>query len=293
MLHGKSPAVLGAASFLFWIVILFGIMALVVLGAYFVLNLQIYTRVKQMEATLPEYLQLVVTNLRSGMNFEQSLWAAARPEFGELASEITLVSKKVLTGNDTGEALMAFVARYDSPTLRRNFQLIISELQSGGEVAKVIERVINSLKKTKDLKEEMSASVLNFMIFIAVIVVLLAPLLFALANTLLGIVLIFADLLSKNVGVGGSNLGSAAGLLAKMSKLAASGPQLKVLFRNFSYGAITLISFFSSLIVSIIEKGDVRGGVRYIPLFVVSSVIVYGVASTIFTKIFSGFVGIG
>jgi len=285
--HYSTP-VQGIASMLFWIFALLAIIALVVLGAYFVLNLRIYARVRDMEQALPEYLQLVVTNLKSGMNFEQSLWSAARPEFGILSTEITLVSKKVMTGNDTADAIQEFIDRYDSPTLRRNFNLIISEIQSGGQIAKVIEQVIGSLKKTKDLKEEMSASVLNFMIFIAVIVILLAPILFALANTLLGIMLGFAKLLSGNLGSSGTTLGNAASLVDKMKKFSQSGESIRASFEIFSYWAVGLIAFCSSLIVSIIEKGDLLGGVRYVPLFTVSAIIVFTVALKILTAAFAG-----
>jgi pilus assembly protein TadC len=289
-LKDYSPAVQGLASMIFWIVVLFSIIALVALGAYFVLNLKIYGRVREMESALPDYLQLVVTNLKSGMNFEQSLWSAAKPEFGILAKEITLVSKKVLTGNDTADAIRDFVDRYDSPTLRRNFNLVISEIQSGGHIASVIERVITSLKKTKDLKDEMAASVLNFMIFIAVIVIVLAPVLFALANTLLDIMLGFAKLLSGNLGSASGAIGNAAGLVEKMGKFAADGERIKATFQTFSYWAVGLIAFCSSLIVSIIEKGDLRGGIRYVPLFTVAALAVFTIALKILTSMFGGLV---
>jgi pilus assembly protein TadC len=284
-----APPVQALASLIFYIVVPFALIAFVILAIYFVLNLRIYARVKEMESVLPEYLQLVVTNLRSGMNFEQSLWSAVRPEFGILAHEITLVSKKVMTGNDTGEALMEFAERYDSPTLRRNINLIISEIQSGGEIVKTIDRVISSLKKTKDLKEEMSASVLNFMIFISVIVIVLAPVLFALANTLLIVVLGFSKVLAQNVGTGSSALGSAGSLIGKMAGLAENEAAIRATFKWFSYCALGVIALFSSMIVSIIEKGDVRGGIKYIPLFIMSSLLLFTIFLKAFDAVFSGF----
>ena len=46
-------------------------------------------------------------------------------------------------------------------------------------------------------------------------------------------------------------------------------------FRTFSMIAILVISFFSSLIVSIVEKGDMKGGLKYIPIYVLGSVGLY------------------
>ncbi len=284
------PVAQAGVTLVYYLVSMFALLALTILGIYFILNLRVYSRTKIMEQALPEYLQLVTTNLKSGMNFEQSLWAAARPEFGILSHEITLVSKKVLTGNDTSEALLEFVDRYDSPTLRRNFQLIIGEIQSGGEIVKVIERVIASLKKTNDLKEELSASVLSFMIFIAIIVVVLAPILFALANTLLAVIVGFAELIGGSVG-STSGLGGAGAFIKKLGSLAANKDTLLAMFRQFSYLAIGITALFSSMIVSIIEKGDIRGGVKYVPLFTVLALIVFGVFVRILGSVFGSLFG--
>jgi pilus assembly protein TadC len=282
-----SPITQSLTTLLFYLVVAFALIAIIILTIYFWLNIRIYRRVNEMEQALPDYLQLVVTNLKSGMNFEQSLWSAARPEFGVLSKEIALVSKRVMTGNDTGEALMEFVDRYESPTLRRNFDLIISELQSGGEIVKVIERVITALRKTKNIKDELSASVLNFMIFIAVIVIVLSPALFALANTLLGVVISFSALIGQNVGTNIANMGSTGQFMTKIASLAQDGDHIKHVFRVFSYWAVGIIAFFSSLIVSVIEKGDLRGGLKYVPLFTVSALLVF----TILSKILQGAFG--
>lgn len=289
-LQSYNPLVQGIATLVFWVVVLSALAAMVGLGTYFVLNLKIYSRVHTMETALPDYLQLVVTNLRSGMNFEQSLWAAAKPEFGVLSNEIAFVSKRVMTGSDTAEALQEFGDRYDSPTLQRTVTIITSELSAGGEIAKVIDRVIGSLKKTKDLKEEMAANVLNFIIFIAVIVIVLAPILFALANTLLQVVLGFAELLSRNVGAATQSLGSGGSIIRKMADLARNGPTLTANFRTFSAWAIGIIAFASSMIVSILEKGDIRGGIKYIPLFTITSLVLFFIFLKVFTTVFGGLV---
>jgi hypothetical protein len=280
----------GLAALIYWIIVPLALVGFIMLVVLFVLNLRIYARVREMEANLDEYLALVVTNLKSGMNFEQSLWSAARPEFGILSDEITLVSKKVLTGGDTASALHEFTLRYDSPTLTRSFGLITSELQSGGKVVHVIERIVSSLKRTRELKDEMSANVLNFIIFIAVIVCVLTPVLFALANTLLGVMINFASLLSGSLGGSSASIGGGAGFGEKLGNLAATGDQVSSNFRNFSYAAIGIIAFSASLIISIIEKGDIRGGIKYVPLFTIVSMVIFGVVSTILVNAFSGLV---
>ena len=133
-----SPVTKGIAALFFWLVVLSAVIFISCLTVVMFLNLRIYARVHTMEASLAEYLQLVITNLKSGMSFEQSLWAAARPEFGVLSAEITLVSKQVLTGVDTTDALREFSMRYDSAMLIPLFKLVITSCKYSASDASMV-----------------------------------------------------------------------------------------------------------------------------------------------------------
>ena len=107
-------------TFISWFVIQSALSFFIIMCIYVYLNVSIFNRTKLIEDALPDYLTLVSTNLKGGMSFEKSLWAAIKPEFGILAKEITLASKKVLTGNDVKDAMEEFSMKYDSPILRRS-----------------------------------------------------------------------------------------------------------------------------------------------------------------------------
>ena len=100
---------------------------------------------------LPDFLQVVSSNLKGGMSFERSLWAAIKPRFSILANEMAEVSKKVMTGHDVNKALLEFSEKYNSPMLRRAIDLLISELESGGNIAELIDKVVENMKETKNL----------------------------------------------------------------------------------------------------------------------------------------------
>lgn len=281
----------GLSTLGFWLTSIGAQVALVMFFTWSYLNLRIYNRTKELEDKLPEYLDLVVTNLRSGMSFDKSLFTAIRPEFGILANEVGMVSKKVMTGNDTTEALREFGSRYDSPILRRSIDLIVSEIESGGEIASVIDRVVESLRKTKRLKDEMRASVVSYMMFISIIVMVLSPILFALANTILGVILSLAEqIASGGGGGGGSNLGGADALFESLGRLAENKEAILGDFYTFSYMALGTIGLFAGMIVSIIEKGDIRGGIKYIPVFIVVTLIIFGVSTSVISGIFGALV---
>lgn len=275
----QSTVVVVLVTFAFWFTFQLLTVATIILGIYFYLNMKIYARTKKMEMLLPDYLQLVSTNLKGGMSFEKSLWSAIQPEFGILAKEITMVSKRVMTGNDVSEALLEFANKYDSPILKRSIDLIIGEIESGGKIAEVIDRVIINLRKVAVLKEEMAANTLTYIIFLTAIVVLIAPALFALSGQLLQIVIGFSAKISS------VNL-QASAFPVNFSTVEIDPAD----FQIFSVLALFIISVSSALIVSIIEKGDIKGGLKYVPLFVILSSALFFLFSAILKDLFGGLI---
>jgi pilus assembly protein TadC len=273
---GGSAILTGMFVFLFWVVCGIVLSLVIIAGIAFYLNMKIYNRVKNIDEFLPEYLVLVSTNLRGGLSFEKALWAAIKPEFGILSDEMSIVSKKVMTGSDLAEALKEFAEKYDSPSVKRTIDLIMGELQSGGQIAKVLDQTIDSLRKTKMIKEEMAANTLMFTIFIAAIVVIISPLLFALAYNLLGI------LISVSAQIAPS-MAEVQSMPFKFSEI----PLDKEDFKIFSIIALAIISICSAMIMSIIQKGDIKGGIKYIPVFLATSILVYFIFVTALSGVFS------
>jgi len=95
----------------------------------------------------------------------------------------------------------------------------------------------------------MNASILTYMIFIGAIVIVIAPGLFALSYHLLHVMIGFSDQLS-NVNNPNMPINFSADSINPES------------FKIFSTIAVLMIAFFSSLILSLIEKGDIKGGIN-------------------------------
>jgi pilus assembly protein TadC len=264
----------GFLTFITFAIIMFLILFSTGAVVYFYWNIRLYNRTKELESLLPDYLTLVSTNLKGGMSFENALWNAIKPEFGILANEVGLVSKRVMTGNDVADALVEFSLKYESPILRRNIQLMISEVESGGKIVETIDKIIIDMKKTELIKKEMASSTVTYMIFIGMLVVLICPVLFALSLQLFTIISGFITNLAGSVTPGSTGLTIGA-------------PKVTVEdFKKFSIAAITIISIFSSLIVAIIEKGDIRSGIKYIPLFLITSMTIYFIALLLLQGLF-------
>ncbi|MBS3113313.1 type II secretion system F family protein [Candidatus Woesearchaeota archaeon] len=255
------------------------ILALVMMGIVYVyIDVQIFQRTKEMEDVLADFLSIFNDNLKTGMTLDKALWRAIKPEFGVLSNEIKIAAKRVMTGDDIVSALEDFVNKYDSITLRRAFSLITESMRGGGEISYVIDKVIDDIKKTTALKERMIANTISYTIFITAIVLGIAPSLFSLSYYLLSMI----DTFSKNI----LSTATLSSVMGKIS-IAIALPD----FITFSRLALMTIAFFAAMIVSIINKGDIRGGIKYIPMYVFGAYIIYSILMVLFGWVFSSFVG--
>lgn len=256
----------GFITFVFWVIVQLIISLILISSIYFYYDMRIFNRTKKMEDVLPEFLEFISENLRGGMSFDRALWKAIRPEFGVLAGEVRLAAKKVMTGQDTEDALKELTKKYNSPMLARSLGIMIEGLRSGGEIAFLIDRIVEDLRKTKELKEEIATTSLSYVIFITFIVLVIAPGLFALSYHLLVIIGSFVEKLLSTIG---SNR-------ALNLPLSVSEAALKIEdFKLFSIGSLGVISVFSSMIISQIKNGNIRSGLVFVPVFVVVSVVFY------------------
>jgi len=255
-------------SFLSTTFMLLFLMSFFFLVGYFFIDIRVYKRTHEIERVLPDFLAVVSTNLKGGMHIDAALWNSINAQFGVLSEEITLVSKKVMTGYDVSEALLELHDKYNSPELKRTFSLILSELEVGGKMSKIIDDIVEQLKQTRKLKARMVASVISYIIFIGSITIFIAPGLFALSYTLISFIHGFVITITAGSGAGASSLPSF------LSNLDPNAIKPEV-FKVFGFVATATVSIFSSMIVAIIEKGDVRGGIKYIPIFLAGSLINY------------------
>ena len=156
-----------------------------------------------------------------------------------------------------------FSSKYDSELLRRSMNLLVEGMDAGGDLADVVSRVGNNIQDTKILQKEMAANIVTYVVFISAAVMFAAPILLALSQHLL------------------ATLGSVAGSIGPTTQsagslLAFSDVSLKPEeFQIFAIAMLTVTSLFSAMIISIIQKGNVQSGIRYIPVFIITSLVIF------------------
>ncbi|MBW3012099.1 type II secretion system F family protein [Candidatus Woesearchaeota archaeon] len=244
-----------------------------------VINLRIYYRMRQIEANLPDYLGFTAANLRAGMPIDKALWLAIRPRFGPLAKEMEIVAKRTMSGDDLNEALNKFANKYDSKLLKRAVSLLNEGLSAGGKISDLISRISWNLDEVTIMKKEISANVMNYVIFIGFATLIAAPLLFGLCAMLLSIITSLQGILGSATQV--------ASTQAIPVTFMQTGVTLKD-FNIYAYLSLGITASFSSMIISIIRKGNIKDGLKYIPIFALLSILLYIAASRILGLLFSG-----
>jgi pilus assembly protein TadC len=274
IIQGYSLQYLIVASVSLWTVGLAGVWLIIQLVASFILDLRIDKRRREVEAVLPDFLQLTAANIGAGMPIDRALWYAVRPRFGVLAKEIETVAKHVLTGEDLDKALMNFTKQYDSVLLKRSINLLLEGISAGSHVADLLHKISVDIQDQRILQQEMAANVMTYVIFIGFAAVLAAPILFGLATQLLVVI----GSIVGNIGGGGST-----GMFNISQDAISLGD-----FRIFSLVVLTGSATISSLIIGVIQSGDSKRGLRLIPVFVAVSIALYLISASAFAALFGG-----
>ncbi|MGV8141510.1 MAG: type II secretion system F family protein [Candidatus Woesearchaeota archaeon] len=243
------------------------------------LDLRMHQHVRQIEESLPDFLQLASANISAGMTIDRALWYAIRPKFGILATEMEDVAKATIAGEDLEKALVRMGKKYNSRILKETINLVVEGIQSGGEMANLLSKLSGNIKETQLMRKEISASVTTYAIFIGAATIVAAPLLFALSTQLLAIIQnIFSSI----------HIDSSTGY-SSMFSFNFSGDSIKLSdFRKFALLVLVISSFFSAAIISVIRKGSVKDGLKLIPIFAIVSIVLYFLASSLFKSLMSG-----
>jgi len=256
-----------------WALVFVVILFVLWIFLYVTIDIKIFKRKLNIEDVLPDFLQLTASNIKAGMTVDRALWYAVRPRFGVLAKEIEVVAKDTIGGEDLKKALTKFVSKYDSLLLKRSISLLIEGLEAGGEIGDLLNRIALNIQEIKTMRKEMAANVATYTIFISFASIIAAPFLFALAGVLIRVI---------------KNLGSALGSGPSSGSFALSFSGTGVTYGDFKIFAIyslVITSFFSAAIIATIKKGDIKSGVRYIPIYMAISITLFFIGDLILGKL--------
>ena len=267
------------------ILVFIGLAVLILLTNYLSLYLIAENKAKFVEKILPDALQLFASNLKAGMTTEKALIVSARKEFGPLADEFKKASKKMLSGTRNEIALMGIGSNIRSKQLQFVMQLMVEGLKAGGEMADLLIELSSSLREETSVENEVRANISLYMVMILFVAMIGGP-------ALLGIATVVVEVITNNLGQF-----PAAGPTGITSAIQTSETQ-DVSFEQtiaisngfvvfFSSLLLILTAIFSSLALGIINDGNEKNGLKFIPLILIVSWIVFYLARIFFQGFFT------
>jgi pilus assembly protein TadC len=278
--YGITWGTVAASMIVLWVFIFIILIFALWVMFYLAVDLKIFKRKVDIEEVLPDFLQLTASNINAGMTIDRALWFAVRPRFGVLAKEIEEVAKETMSGVDLKTALEKFASRYDSVLLKRSISMLNEGVDAGGQIGDLLNRIGTNIQDQKAMMKEMSANVTTYVIFITFASIAAAPALFALSGVLIEVV--------QNLGASLGSSGNVAGQIGISVSFSGTGITQGD-FRIFAVVSLIMTSLFSAMMISTIKKGNIKSGVKYIPIFMAVSLTLYFIAQGLASKLLSLF----
>ncbi len=247
---------------------------------YILLEFQIEKRKTFVENILPDYLQLVAANIRSGISLDRAMLLASKPEFGYFKTDIEIMNKQLYSGETMQNALNNLSKKYRSTVLQHSIRLILEAVRYGGALTDLLNQIAKDTRSQQTIQKEISGQLFMYTIFIAFAALMAAPALYGLTFQMITITdKVWAGILAQNPG----------GLpTAGLSFLKPSPPQITPgMYYDFSIVAIIIITGFGAFTISTISSGAPLKGIRYAPLFVIVGIVIFFMVSAIIGVLFS------
>jgi archaellum biogenesis protein FlaJ (TadC family) len=254
---------------------LFLTLIIIFLYFYFKKSLEKSAKIKKFESIFPDFLQLMSSNLKAGMTIDRAMLLSSRPEFSPLDEEILTTGKDIATGKNIEQAFLDMSKRIGSEKIHKIILLVISGIRAGGDLAILLEETSTSMRQRELLEKKASSNVSMYFIFIFIAVSVAAPALFSLSTVLVELMTtIFSELPATQ----------SFNIPFTLSKI-----EISVTFINyFSVVFIIIIDILASLILGLINKGEEKQGLRYLPFILVISLVIFFVAKMVISNFMGG-----
>ena len=243
--------------------------------AYLLLSMHSESQGKFVEKILPDALQLIASNMKSGLTTEKSLFVAARPEFGPLQIELRNASKRIASGEKVEDALIEISDRINSDTFTKTVWLISQGISSGGQIADLLFQLSSDLENQNALQEEIRSNVSMYILLIFFAAVFGAPLLFGISSF---IVQVLTTQLNSVPDIDVTQIPTSSNLGPIVGFVSGEGSAITVDFVIFfALVALVFTTLFSSLTIGVINTGKEINGLKFIiPLLLAAAIVFFG-----------------
>jgi archaeal flagellar protein FlaJ len=259
LLVGVAAAYVGSGAMGLRIAYFIAAFLAIHITAYAYLLLSSNSRAAKVEEVLPDFLSLVASNIRAGLTTDRALITSARDEFGPLTSAINRAGKSTITGMPLEHVMTQLCEYINSDVMKKTMRLIVEGMQSGGDMAELMEKTALDIRKFRSVRREIDSIILNYKLFILAAIALGAPLLYAVSTFLVDIMIAIKGKIAANT-VGST--GSALQVGIFKGKLLMTSDAI-IFFASIS---ILVTVFFGCMAVGVMGSGKRMDGLKYFPL---------------------------
>lgn len=261
-------------------VIYFGLIGLITIpigalsgiSAYYLsLKLRSENKKRRTEKQIPDALRLVSSNIKSGQTLEKSFLMASRDEFKPFSSQLEITANEMYSGLSIRKSLENLRRRTRSSLFEDTITLLIDGVKSGGDKAKLMQISAEEIEESLELRKKIRSDVRMYSIFILIVVVVAAPILFSISVELSDQTSeIWEDSEIENIEQSGP------GAADQPLDLSFEEPDADIgLFYNFSIVALILLNGFASFIIAEIRGGKLTNGFKWSPVFILVSLCIF------------------
>ena len=230
---------------------------------------------------LPDFLSLVVSNLRAGMSPYAAFVHASRPEFGAFHEAVMHSMAKMGGKGSIAEALVDVSENFDSPILRRTVTLFAKGVGSGGQLVRLLNSSAEEVRRIQDLRAELISATRTYTIFLSFIVILVMPFLLAVSTNF---VLVFVRL-EANANGATSSMPGGAKMPSFSGKILITADDMT----NISFITLVIIDLMVSILIGVVDRGKIMYGIKSFPVLAVLSVVAFIFAKAFIAGFLSGF----
>ncbi|MBU1166285.1 type II secretion system F family protein [Candidatus Micrarchaeota archaeon] len=241
----------------------FGISMIV---SYLNLFFMMSDRSTELEKILPDFLLLIVSNLRAGMSPFNAFTHAAKPEFGPLYEEVMLSAAKAGGKSSLADALNNIGDYFDSQIFRRTIMLFTKGMRSGGQLAALLNSSAEEVQHIQDLRAELGSATRTYALFLGFIIIVIMPFLLSIATLF---VTIFLAMQPEDSGQQ-----AVAGVPMFSGKISITPDEMMLT----SVCTLALTSLIMSALAGILQKGKLLYGLKYFPVYAIAAIIFYFLA---------------
>jgi pilus assembly protein TadC len=235
-------------------------------------------RATAMEKVLPDFLMLISSNMRAGLTPFTAFVRAARPEFGALSKEVSLSASQLSSSASLDDSLDELSTRFDSKMLGRVVLLFKKGAKAGGRIATLLSSSAEELRKIHDLRMELITTTRVYAIFLAFIVAVVMPFLLSVSTQFVTM------FLAIKAQMGDTSISSLRSIPMFSGSILITPEEMNIV----GYVALIMTSILVSALTGVIASGRPLDGVKYAPMFILVSVIMFMISRIVIGGLLSG-----